>query len=75
MKLPVQPRPCHPAGESMHLPPAEVFGGSWLPATMPIALVCTHSPCSAKYLMYSPMHWDKGKAQALFVTSCCPRKP
>lgn len=58
----------------MHRPTAEVFGGSWLPATMSIALVCTHSPRSAKYLTYSPMSWDKKKSQALFVTSWCPRK-
>lgn len=59
----------------MHLPAAEVLGGSWLPATMSIALVCTHSPRSAKYLTYSPRRWDKEKSQALFVTSRCPRKP
>lgn len=64
--------PCSSAG-STSLPAAAVLGGSWLPATVPIA-VCTHSPCSAKYLTYSPMRWDKEKSQALFVTSQCPRK-
>lgn len=68
MRPPGQPRPCRSAG-GMHLPTAEVFGGSWLPATMSIALVCTHSPCSAKYLTYSPMCWNKEKSQALSPTS------